>query len=219
MKEALALLLAYLLGSLPSAYLVTRRLTGRDIRQLGGGNVGALNTLQEVGMAAGAIVFVLDVVKGALAVMFAWLLRVPAVFIILAGFAAVVGHLWMPWLGFHGGKGVGAALGAIAALFLIYGHGLLLLAFLFIIALPLLLTRNVALAMALGLFALPFIVWLGTRSGWATLMALVLFALLGFKYLPTMLGAFRRDKGRGMAGIIMGEGRVGTRTRPKARPD
>jgi acyl phosphate:glycerol-3-phosphate acyltransferase len=206
MKEALALLLAYLLGSIPTAYLVTRRLTGRDINLRGSGNVGALNTLHEVGLAAGAFVFIFDVLKGALAVALACFLKVSPAFAMLAGLGAVLGHLWMPWLGFRGGKGVSTSLGALTALFLIYGHPVLLLIFLGIVVLPLLPTRNVALAMGIGLFALPLIVWLGTHDAEPTLLAFILFALLGLRYLPTMLRARGRNKTKGWRAMLRGDG-------------
>jgi acyl phosphate:glycerol-3-phosphate acyltransferase len=218
MAYALTLLLAYLLGSIPTAYLVARRFTGRDIRRLGGGNVGGLNTFQAVGATAGALVVIIDMAKGALAVVFAWLYGLPPTVVMLAGFAAVIGHLWMPWLGFHGGRGVGASLGGLAALFLIYGHAPLLLIFLGFVGLPLLLTRNVALAMGLALFSLPFIVWFGSRNGAATLLAAVLFAVLGLKFLPTLWRSYQQNKGRGLMALVVAEGGIKKPASLRVRP-
>ncbi|RAL69951.1 putative membrane protein [Dehalococcoides mccartyi] len=97
-----------MLGSIPSAYLVTRRLIGRDIRQMGGGNVGGLNTFREVGTGAGISVAFIDLVKGTLAVSVSYyLLTQNAQWVILTGFMAVIGHNWSVWLDFKGGKGWG----------------------------------------------------------------------------------------------------------------
>ena len=82
----IALIIAYLLGSIPAAYIVTRLATGKDIRQLGGGNVGARNVFREVGRGAGIAVGIFDVGKGAAAVAIAhWLLDAPELFVLGAG--------------------------------------------------------------------------------------------------------------------------------------
>jgi glycerol-3-phosphate acyltransferase PlsY len=105
---------SYLLGSIPSAYLVGRFVTGVDIRTEGEGNVGARNVFHEVGPGWGVVVFAADFAKGAaVGLLFqsrpAWELLVAAVFLIL-------GHAFPIWLGFVGGKGVAAAVGFSAAL-------------------------------------------------------------------------------------------------------
>ena len=122
----IAVLIGYLLGSTPSAYIATRLVTGKDIRQLGGGNVGGLNTLREVGAWPAAAVSIVDVCKGTAAVAIAyWLLDLSLVFVLLAGLGAVIGHNWMVWLKFRGGKGDGASYGcpirAVASLRVLAG--------------------------------------------------------------------------------------------------
>ena len=93
MNEFGALLSGYLLGSIPTAYLVARWKTGRDIRHLGGGNVGGLNTFREVGIWAGIMVGAVDFAKGAAAVALAyWVFAVSDTWVLLTGLAAVVGH-------------------------------------------------------------------------------------------------------------------------------
>ena len=90
----IALIIAYLLGSIPAAYIVTRLATGKDIRQLGGGNVGARNVFREVGRGAGIAVGIFDVGKGAAAVAIAhWLLDAPELFVLGAGLVVVAGHI------------------------------------------------------------------------------------------------------------------------------
>jgi len=97
-NEIIAVVLGYLLGSIPSAYIVTRLATGKDIRKLGSGNVGGNNVFREVGLKAAIPVAIFDVGKGTTAVAIAhWLLRVPLhepqLFVLLAGIAAVAGHM------------------------------------------------------------------------------------------------------------------------------
>ncbi len=195
MNELLAIMVGYLIGSIPTAYLITRTVTGKDIRRLGGGNVGFLNTLREVGTGAAAVVILVDIGKGFGAVAVAyWLLMVGPPWAIAAAFSAVVGHLWMVWLKFSGGKGMGTAVGALATLFILFGYWKLLLVFIGIIIPPLIFTKNVALSMGIGLIALPLIVWFGTRSGFATLASIALLLVIMLKFYPTALAAWRKTR-------------------------
>ena len=89
-----AVVIGYLLGSIPPAYIVARLKKKIDIRQVGSGNVGALNVYRNVGPIFGLAVLVADLVKGALAVLIAQWLGLSLVWTCLAGFAAVVGHNW-----------------------------------------------------------------------------------------------------------------------------
>lgn len=119
----LAAVLGYLLGSI-SGSLVLGKLKGVDIRAMGSGNAGGTNALRSVGWRFALAVVVIDLGKGALAAaMVPWLLLmlwpvdVPALLVAtLAGFAAVVGHVWPLYFRFRGGKGAGTAVGVIAVL-------------------------------------------------------------------------------------------------------
>jgi len=194
--ELASILAGYLMGSIPTAFLVGRWITGRDIRRMGGGNIGALNTYREIGPGAGALVMLVDMSKGAGSVALAyWLFDVSPAWVMLAGLASVIGHNWIVWLKFDGGKGMGAAIGAMAVLFPLFGHPWLLLILAFIIILPLRLTRNVALSMGIGLVSLPLIVWLGTGDIPATLIAAALFLIIGLKFLPTAVSAMKKKRG------------------------
>ena len=135
--EPLALLLiviAYLLGSLPSAVVVSRRAERTDVRALGTGIPGTANVYREVGRLAGAVVAVLDIGKGAVAVALLLAADAAAVAVAAGGVAVVLGHWWPVFAGFRGGVGAGPAVGAIVVLaplpFVIAGPvaGLLLLA-------------------------------------------------------------------------------------------
>jgi len=115
MSLALAALLGALLGSVPFGLLLTRAAGLGDIRKLGSGNIGATNVLRTGRRDLAAATLVLDAGKGAAAVLLAAAVWGPLAGAV-AGVAAVVGHLFTPWLGFQGGKGVATALGTLLAL-------------------------------------------------------------------------------------------------------
>jgi glycerol-3-phosphate acyltransferase PlsY len=190
-------LIGYFLGSIPTAYIATRLATGKDIRKIGGGNVGGLNTYREVGIVPAIVVGIVDVGKGAAAVAIAyWLLDLEPVYVYLAGGAAVAGHNWMVWLKFSGGKGMGASVGALAVLMPIYGYAIELGILLAIIVVPMVTIRNVALAMGIGLIALPFIAWLmGEHSGMFVVWSVVVGLMVVAKFAPTALASIAKSKG------------------------
>ena len=117
----ITLIFAYLAGSLPTGFLVARAMRV-DITQVGSGNIGATNVFRVLGKGPGALVLIVDLLKGALAVLVAPILAaavtptdslaLPA----LAALGAVLGHNYTCWLGFKGGKGVATSAGAMAAL-------------------------------------------------------------------------------------------------------
>ncbi len=111
------LLVAWLIGAVPSAYIVARVLAGVDIRTLGDGNVGARNAFHSVGPLAGVIAGVADIGKGMLAVEFAQMAASSGEIAMLAGMAAVLGHDFSPFLRFQGGQGMAAMIGAFLVLF------------------------------------------------------------------------------------------------------
>src|SRR3989338_218978 len=120
----IAILLSYLIGSIPTAYIVTRMKRGIDIREYGSGNVGATNTSRVLGKGMGALVLLVDMMKGAFCVTVLpqflyhsqFNMTLPVFKTILAIFA-ICGHIWTIFLKFKGGKGVATACGIIIALF------------------------------------------------------------------------------------------------------
>ena len=114
------LLLSYLLGAIPFGLLLARWFGVRDIRTHGSGNIGATNVWRVIGPKAAIWVYILDIGKGALAVLIArsvsqeWLPR--DTFLVLAALAAVLGHVFPVYTRFRGGKGVNTGLGVIATL-------------------------------------------------------------------------------------------------------
>jgi len=115
-KFVLLLIGAYLLGSVPSAYLVAKWRRGIDIRQYGSGNVGASNVLATVSKRWAIPVTVFDIGKGALTVGVAQLLGLGAAQQITAGIVTIIGHNWPVFLKFRGGRGIYTSLGVITML-------------------------------------------------------------------------------------------------------
>jgi glycerol-3-phosphate acyltransferase PlsY len=113
---ALLVVAAYLLGSISFAVLVVRKKTGQDIRAEGSGNAGATNVLRAHGKKLAIVVALLDVAKGAAAVLLARLVTADPRWAAAAGFAAVLGHVFPVFYSFRGGKGVATAVGAVAVL-------------------------------------------------------------------------------------------------------
>lgn len=191
----IAVVLGYLLGSIPSAYIATRLASGKDVRQLGGGSVGGLNVYREVGAIPAAVVGIVDLGKGAAAVAIAqWLLHVSPHFVLATAVAAVAGHNWMVFLKFSGGKGMGAAIGALFILFPLYGYPLGLAFFFGTVLIPFIITRNIALSMAIGLVSLPFIGWLGVESTPFVIFSIILGLIILVRFVPTARVALARTK-------------------------
>lgn len=111
LSDIAVILIGYLLGSIPFAYLVTRAVTGKDIRFEGEGNVGARNVMYVAGRVPGLLALLLDAVKGAAAYWVAARFGSGVLATYLAGFALLLGHGFPVWLGWRGGKGLGPAAG------------------------------------------------------------------------------------------------------------
>jgi glycerol-3-phosphate acyltransferase PlsY len=111
----LVVIAGFLLGSIPFPYLLTRR-RGIDLRHVGSGNVGAANVLRISSPATAATVLALDATKGSLAVWLAEAATRQSSVAVCAGLAAIAGHVYPPWLGFRGGKGMATTAGVFALL-------------------------------------------------------------------------------------------------------
>ena len=171
---ALEIILAYVIGSVPSAVWMGKLFYGIDVRQHGSGNAGATNVIRVLGYKAGIPVMIVDVFKGWAAVQVIFLFPHPGLsedFItyvrICMGFAAVLGHVFPVFAGFKGGKGVGTLAGVAIAL---YPLALLVVLALFIAILAL--TRYVSLASIICGISFPFIVIFITRQYHPGLMIL-----------------------------------------------
>lgn len=123
MNEVLLILLAYLIGSVPTAIWISKYFFKIDIRDYGSGNAGATNTFRVLGSKWGTIVMAVDVLKGIIATSLYILLPYYLTdewdrtnFMIGLGLAAVIGHIFPIWAGFRGGKGVATLLGMAVAI-------------------------------------------------------------------------------------------------------
>jgi glycerol-3-phosphate acyltransferase PlsY len=177
----LTLLLGYLLGSIPSGYLAGRWCKGIDLRELGSGSTGATNVLRQVGKGPALVVFVIDVAKGAAAVLLAGALTQTAQLNdwiqVLAGLAALAGHIWPVWLGFKGGKAVATGLGLFLGLAWPVG-----LACFGIFLTTLTLFRIVSLASVVAAISLPLLMAAGTDGTAKLVVALVAMALVIWRH-------------------------------------
>lgn len=177
----LALILAYLLGSIPFGVILSKAMGAGDLRSIGSGNIGATNALRTGNKKLAAFTLLGDMLKGTAAVLVARLLIpeetlspaiepsivVDSIYVAIAGLAAVLGHVFPVWLKFKGGKGVATALGVLL--------GLAPLAFLAAIAtwLGMFKWKKISSLAALTAFALaPFYCWL---AGDARAALVVLF--------------------------------------------
>lgn len=145
---------AYLIGSFPTAYLAGRLNKAADIREQGDRNAGAANVYRNVGSVAGVAVCVVDMGKGALAVLLARVVMDGAAVQMAAGVAAVAGHNWPFFLQFRGGRGAAAALGALMAFVPVVAipmslGGLILLIF----------ARNAIVTLSFAFIPLPLLAW------------------------------------------------------------
>ena len=178
------ILLSYLLGSIPTGFLVAKA-KGVDIRSVGSGNIGATNVFRILGKPAGVFVLSVDALKGYLAV---WLSRgffhgvelhtgVPLQFAVVAGIAAVAGHNYTCWLKFKGGKGIATTAGVFAAL-APAAFGIALATWLVVFAA----SRYVSLASIVAAVALPLAVWLTGNGGLLIGVSAALGALAIYKH-------------------------------------
>ena len=154
MAQWLLVLAGYIIGACPTAYLFGQRLRGKDIRQLGDGNMGARNAYFELGHKTGILIFIIDTAKGSLAVLLCLLFHVPQYITLTTGVAAVAGHNWPVFLGFRGGRGEATTIGILLVLIPIS---------VLIVAVPtiavLLIRRNVILASAVFFISLLLVNW------------------------------------------------------------
>ncbi|HAS04300.1 MAG TPA: acyl-phosphate glycerol 3-phosphate acyltransferase [Dehalococcoidia bacterium] len=190
-ESILAILIAYLLGAIPFAYIAGRLKKGVDIRRLGGGNVGTTNALREIGTGAGLLVFAGDVLKGVLAIFIAQWLGVSLIIVFIAGLAAVIGHNWSVFIKFSGGKGGATVIGVFLALVPVFmGIAfaiMLLVAFL---------TSNLRLSMMAGFIALPFLLWGFGEAGNIIAYSVALPLLTGLRILPSIIKGAKDPQAR-----------------------
>jgi len=173
MSEIGLVVFAYVLGSLPTAYLLVRLMTGKDVRATGSGNVGATNALRTAGWKVGVVVTAIDVLKGALPVWLMSRFNPESGWVAAAMLAAVLGHCYPVWLKFKGGKGVATCFGA----FLVIAP-LSALAALALWIVVLVISRWVALASMVASASFPLILKLIDHPDVVTLLAVSAAAVI-----------------------------------------
>lgn len=162
MTPWLLLVLAYLIGGIPFGYLLVRLKTGKDVRAMGSGNIGATNVVRTTGRAIGVLTLLLDIAKGYGAV---WLMQRATAgdvtWMSLAAVAVMLGHAFPIFLKFQGGKAVASFIGAYLAL---APWPLLACLVLFVVVVAVSKYISLGSIVAAGLF--PFAVWLILHPAW-----------------------------------------------------
>jgi glycerol-3-phosphate acyltransferase PlsY len=192
----IAIILAYLLGSIPFAYIFTHFATGQDIRQLGSGNGGAHNVFHEVGLKIAIPVALFDLGKSSIAVCLAYMLLDVTLFetntfVLLAALAVIAGHMWPVYLKFKGGNGLSAVFGALAFVMpweLSIAIGCLL------ILIPV--THNLVLSTNLGLLSIPISTWFIHESLLFVGFSILVTMMLVLHFIPTAKKALAKAENK-----------------------
>jgi glycerol-3-phosphate acyltransferase PlsY len=178
----LSIIIGYLLGSIPTAYIVSRKRKGIDIRTVGSRNMGGANVMREIGTPEGIFVSLIDIAKGAGAILIAQALNFSEPWVFGAGFAALVGHNFPVFVGFRGGRGTATVIG----IFLVLAPQAVLVT-LVVVVIPFFTTRKFSAAILIGIalvvvgFALlPLFIWLfeGSLMLVCYLLAIGIFMLV-----------------------------------------
>lgn len=183
---ALFLLASYLLGAVPVGVIVSRRVTGIDVRSYGSGNTGTVNVARVAGWGAGLAVCLSDILKGALPVLAAGWLGLAGQWGALGAFAAVLGHNWSVFLRGRGGKGVATTAGAVLALapqvaVIVYGIWIVLTV----------LTRYSSVGSLTALVSGPFLMRLMHQSEEAFLFSVAAAVLGVFRHRGNLIRLFQ----------------------------
>ncbi len=176
LNTAVILLISYLIGSFPSAY-IAGKIKGIDIRREGSKNVGGMNTITNVGRFAGVMVIITDIGKGALAAYIADRFSEHVFIPLLAVVFVVIGHNWMIYIGFRGGQGVSAFLGGLLYLSPISFPFLYLL----FIPVALFIIKDSYVSTAMGFFIFSFFIWVYEGSIWWLIFGLLVTIVYSIK--------------------------------------
>jgi glycerol-3-phosphate acyltransferase PlsY len=177
MTQWLLVLLGYIVGTLPTAYFFGKKIAGKDIRELGDGNMGARNAYHEINHRIGILIFFIDATKGLLVILMAQLLNASQTVVLATGLAVVAGHNWPLFLRFRGGRGEATTIGVL--------YALMPLPMLIMTAptiITLLIVKNVIVASAVLFIGLPLVCWWQGVSGLMVLYAIGLACLVGITH-------------------------------------
>ncbi len=188
-----AIILGYLIGSIPSAYIVTRVATGKDIRTIGTGhtgtgNMGTRNVFVNVGKIPGVIVAIMDTAKGVGAAAIPQSLMDLSLFWVLgAGTAAVIGHIWPVYIRFRGGAGLATTLGILG--FLMIKEMAIAISFAIILFF---ISKNIVLSINLSVITVSLILWWLGFPWYVTLYPILLMLIMGIHFLPNITAEFKK---------------------------
>ncbi|MDH5695455.1 MAG: glycerol-3-phosphate acyltransferase [Dehalococcoidia bacterium] len=172
----ISIIIGYLLGSIPTAYIMGKSRKGIDIREVDTRNMGAGSTFRQVGLWEGAVVALVDIGKGAAAILVAQAVGVSQPFVLAAGFAAILGHSFPFSIGFRGGQGVATIMG----IFLVLAPEVMLV-ILGLMGVALLLTRHIFTMTCITAPFLPLLIWLFDKSAMFLFYSLVIIAFVVFR--------------------------------------
>ena len=176
-RTIIAIIISYLIGSIPTAYIFGRVIKGVDIRTFGSKNVGATNALRLLGKGWGVTVLVLDILKGFLPVMLAFTQEQNL--LIAIGLGCICGHIWTVFLGFKGGKGVATTFGVLLGLALkINGLNIVLGLTILVWFLIFLFSRMISLASVISALSFPIFTILFKQSYPVIFIGTLLSALI-----------------------------------------
>ena len=192
---AVTLIGAYLVGSIPTAYLIGKFRKGTDIREVGSHNMGAMNVIYNVGFWWGALVMTIDIGKGVLTMAVAKLLNIPELAYYAAGIVVILGHNFPIFLKFRGGKGGATAVGVLS--FLMFPFGFLI--GLGVFALLMAVTRFPTLSYGIGLLVFPFVGWLHYHNGNWVIFSAIVVAIPFIRYIQRLKEIYRKAGNLGHA--------------------
>lgn len=187
LKIIFPVIVGYFLGSVPFG-LIAGYIKGVDVRKVGSGNIGATNTVRALGNTWGAIVFLLDMLKGAVPVWIAaYMIASPTpiftkeTFMILAGLAAVIGHMFPVYIGFKGGKGAATGLGVLLGI----TPDLFVIALIYVIV-CMVATRYVSVTSISGVLLLSVLMFLYHKPAEYCVATVVVAILMIYKHIPNI---------------------------------
>jgi glycerol-3-phosphate acyltransferase PlsY len=187
----IALIIAYLLGSLPSAFIIGKTRRNMDIRKVGSHNMGAMNTFYSVGFWWGMLVLVMDIAKGILAVMVARWLNTPQYVDLACGAMAIVGHNLPVFLKFKGGKGGATLIGIMITIMPLWGIPIYVAVF----GLMMLITRFPTLSYGVAFFCFPFLAaFIYHNTAYIIYSCLMLLVPFG-RYIPRIIEMRKKATG------------------------
>jgi glycerol-3-phosphate acyltransferase PlsY len=172
-----------LIGGVPTAYIVTRLITGSDIRHLGDRNPGAANVYRNVGPKAGILVGTIDIVKGGLAVVIVLAVTDSILLEMIAGVAVLAGHNWPIHSGLRGGRGAATAVGVLLATLPILAIPVGAVALVVLYA-----TKKATLAIGVFLIAVPVLAWPVGYSYIIAIYAVAIPVLVGLTHYFSVRG-------------------------------